>query len=100
MMEMGMGHGMHMKPDNFVAAQAVKDATMAYFISSNLEKGSLMLHYNGDYHSRNYGGIYWYLKRSDPSIGVQTIASVESGSLKFKAEHRGLGDYVLLVAGQ
>src|SRR5690606_22637533 len=40
---------------NFVSAQAVKDATMAESISKNLEKGKLFIHYNGDYHSKEFG---------------------------------------------
>jgi len=94
---MGMGHGMGAKAQNFVAAQAVKDATMAYFILHHLEEGSLFVHFNGDYHSRSYGGIYWYLKAAAPELQVQTIASVESHTGEFEEAHRNLGDQVLLV---
>lgn len=94
---MEMGHGMGAKAQNFVAAQAVKDATMAYFILDRLEEGSLFVHFNGDYHSRSYGGIYWYLKEAAPQLQVQTIASVESDAGVFEEAHRNLGDQVLLV---
>jgi uncharacterized iron-regulated protein len=95
--EMSRGHGMQMKPENFVAAQAVKDATMAHFILKHVSAESLFIHYHGDYHSRRYGGIYWYLKEADPQLLILTLSSVESGSLEFKDEFRGLADYVLVV---
>jgi len=99
MMEMNldMGHGMQMNPGNLVAAQAVKDATMAYFILKNLASKKLFLHFNGVYHSQNYGGIYWYLKKVAPELNVLTLSSVETESLEFKDEYRGLGDFILVV---
>ncbi len=99
MMKMGTGHGMHMKPVDFVAAQAVKDATMAHFILSHKEPGRLFIHFNGDFHSRQYGGVYWYLKKADPDLRVMTLSSVESAGLEFHRSCRGAADFVLTVAG-
>ena len=96
-MEIGMAHGAHMDARNFVAAQAVKDATMAYFILKNRGPKDLFLHYNGDYHSKNYGGICWYLKRYDPDITVRTISSVSRDTPMFDDECKGLADIVLVV---
>jgi uncharacterized iron-regulated protein len=96
-MEIGMTHGAHMDAQNFVAAQAVKDATMAYFILKNRGPKDLFVHYNGDYHSKNRGGIYWYLKRYDPIITVLTISSVSRDSPRFDAECKNLADIVLVV---
>lgn len=62
MLDMMKGHGMDGDPMNFVAAQAIKDATMAHFVAQNLPSDGVFLHFNGDYHSKHYGGIYWYLK--------------------------------------
>ena len=42
-------------------AQALKDATMAWFILKNLQGGSVFLHFNGAYHSDNREGIVWYV---------------------------------------
>jgi uncharacterized iron-regulated protein len=92
-----MSHSMVQKPENFVAAQAIKDATMAYFILKYFDAGSLFLHFNGDYHSRAYGGIYWYIKKSRPDLRVVIVSSVESESLAFQQEYEGLGDYVLVI---
>ena len=96
-MEIGMAHGAHMDAQNFVAAQAVKDATMAYFILKNRGPKDLFVHYNGDYHSKNRGGIYWYLKRYDPGITVLTISSVSRDTPGFDDECKDLADIVLVV---
>jgi len=96
-MEIGMAHGAHMDAQNFVAAQAVKDATMAYFILKNRGPKDLFIHYNGDYHSKSYGGIFWYLKRYDPDITVRTISSVSRDTPGFDDEYKGLADIVLVV---
>ena len=96
-MEIGMAHGAHMDARNFVAAQAVKDATMAYFILKNRGPKDLFIHYNGDYHSKNYGGIYWYLKRYDPEVSIRTISSVSRDMPEFDDECKGLADIVLIV---
>jgi uncharacterized iron-regulated protein len=96
-MEIGMAHGARMDAKNFVAAQAVKDATMAYFILKNRGPKDLFVHYNGDYHSKNRGGIYWYLKRYDPGIAVLTISSVSRDTTGFDDECKGLADVVLVV---
>ena len=72
--------GDHAGPNamNFVSAQAVKDATMAESILKNLENGKLFLHYHGDFHSKQYGGIYWYLKQSNPNLKIAVISVFES----------------------
>lgn len=73
-------HADDMKVMNFVSAQAVKDATMAESILKSWKSGKLFLHYNGNYHSKEYGGIYWYLKKANPSLKVAVITVVESES--------------------
>ncbi len=89
-MEIGMAHGAHMDAQNFVAAQAIKDATMAYFILKNRGPKELFIHYNGDYHSKDRGGICWYLKQYDPEIMVRTISSVSRDTPGFDDECKGL----------
>jgi hypothetical protein len=63
MLEMMDGHS----GENLPKAQAIKDATMAHFILKYYKPGSLFIHYNGAYHSDNYEGIVWYLKKQKPS---------------------------------
>jgi len=71
-------HVDEMKLMNFVSAQAIKDATMAESISQNLQSGKTFIHYNGDYHSKQYGGIYWYLKKKNPNLKIAVISVFES----------------------
>jgi len=97
-MSLDMGHGMQTNPENLVAAQAVKDATMAYFIMKNRAVNQQFFHYNGVYHSQNYGGIYWYLKKAAPELNVLTLSSVEGEYLEFQDGYKGLGDFILVVS--
>lgn len=78
MLEMAQGHG----GMNIVYAQAVKDATMAHFILTNLEENSRILHLNGSYHSNNYEGIVWYVKRDRPEVRVLTINTIVVDDVK------------------
>lgn len=92
-----MGDHMPGNPINFVAAQAVKDATMAESIKKAGSRRHLLLHFNGDYHSKAYGGIYWYLKRLKKRWKVAVI-SVEEGQTPELAlpEDHVLTDYNLV----
>ena len=83
---------------NFARAQAIKDATMAHFILQNLKPGQTALHFNGDYHSRNFEGIVWYLRKERPGLKILTLSSVElSNPDKPEAENRNLADFVLAI---
>ena len=94
MLEMSGGHG----GDNLPKAQAVKDATMGYFIAQNLVAGSVFIHYNGTYHSDNYEGINWYLKKLKPEVKIITIATVSQKDLdKLEAEHFNKADFIIVV---
>ncbi|RYD95137.1 MAG: iron-regulated protein, partial [Sphingobacteriales bacterium] len=94
MLEMSGGHG----GDNLPKAQAVKDATMGYFIAQNLVAGSVFIHYNGTYHSDNYEGINWYLKKLKPQVKIVTIAAVSQKDLdKLEAEHLNKADFIIVV---
>src|SRR5690606_36141214 len=74
-----MGHAKG-KEMNFVSAQAIKDATMAESILDNFKRKDLFLHYNGDYHSKEYGGIYWYLKDKKKRLKIVVISIYQSDS--------------------
>ncbi len=94
MMQMMGGHA----NANMPKAQAVKDATMAHFILKHFQPGLLFLHYNGTYHSDNYEGILWYLKRQQPSLRYATIATVTQKDLKqLLPEHKGKADFIICV---
>ena len=94
MVEMMGGHG----GANMPKAQATKDATMAYFILQNFKPGSLFIHYNGAFHSENYDGINWYLKRKQPDLKYATITTVSQKNIKqLLAENKGKADYIICV---
>ena len=89
--------GEHTSP-NMPKAQASKDATMAYFITENLEANSVFIHYNGSFHSDNFDGINWYLRKYKPEIKIITIATVEQNQLKtLEKEFLNKADFILVV---
>jgi len=89
--------GDHASP-NMPKAQAIKDATMAYFILKYLKDESIFIHYNGTYHSDNFEGIYWYLKKASPNLEIITIATVEQKDLeKIMPEEYNKADYILVI---
>jgi uncharacterized iron-regulated protein len=71
MLEMMGGHG----GDNFPKAQAIKDATMAHFIVLNIGENDRFIHFNGDYHSKDFEGISWYLEQFNSDLKVVTIST-------------------------
>ena len=83
---------------NFARAQAIKDATMAHFILQNLKPGQTALHFNGNYHSKNFEGISWYLRKERPGLKIMTLSSVELPEPDKPAiENRNLGDFILAI---
>ncbi len=86
------GHG----GENLPKSQAIKDATMAYFILKNWTKGQLFFHYNGAYHSNYHQSIEWYLKQQNPGLKVFVISSTEQKDIsKLDEETKGAGDYII-----
>ncbi len=85
--------------ENLPKAQAIKDATMAYFISRNLPESGLFFHINGSYHSDDKEGIIWYLlEEYAPEAEVLTITTVEQGRLEaVEEEHFGKADFTVVV---
>jgi uncharacterized iron-regulated protein len=91
--EMG-GHG----GENLPKAQAVKDATMAYFILKNKTANSIFLHYNGSYHSDNFDGIFWYLKKGSPDLKIVTVSTVTQADIsKLEHENSSKADFILVI---
>lgn len=95
MMEMMGGHG----GENLPKAQAIKDATMAYFIARNLENGKLFLHFNGAYHSDNFEGINWYLRNEKSDLNIVTVSVVEKDEVKkFDKKDKGKANFIIVVS--
>jgi uncharacterized iron-regulated protein len=95
LLDLSVAHGIRAK--NFLAAQAIKDATMAHFILKNMTAGSLFLHFHGEYHTRKYGGICWYVRKASKDLRLATITAVEAKTLEFTDEYKGLADYTLVI---
>jgi uncharacterized iron-regulated protein len=84
--------------ENLPKAQAIKDATMAKSIVNNLQKGQILLHYNGSYHSDKHMGILWYLNKYNPAIKSLTISAVLQDEVeKMSDENKGLADFVIVI---
>ena len=86
------GHG----GQNLPKSQAIKDATMAYFIIKNYSPGKILIHFNGSYHSDHHQGIEWYLRKSNPALKVFTIGSTEQESIdELDKDNIGLADCII-----
>lgn len=68
---------------NFIASQALKDATMAQNISKNVKKNDVLLHVHGAYHSTNGEGIVPYIKglRPEQLLLITTIQQEEGKTI-------------------
>lgn len=84
-------HAEGTKVMNFISAQAIKDATMAESILKNFEAGKTFIHYNGNFHSKEFGGIYWYIKQKNPNLKMAVISVFESENPELKVPEK---DYI------
>ncbi len=93
-----MGGMMGHSSPNLPKAQAIKDATMAWFISKNAGKGDVFIHFNGSYHSDNFQGILWYLNQYKPGLRIMTISSVEQKDVdSLSKTNLNKADFILAV---
>jgi hypothetical protein len=89
--------GEHGTPE-LVKAQAIKDATMAYFITQNWSMSKLFLHFNGAFHSNYYEGIGWYVDKYNSAIQSKTISTVTQEDIgKLLDENLGMADFIICV---
>lgn len=94
---LSMMGGSHVN-ENLPKAQAVKDATMAHFISQNMISGGTFIHFHGTYHSDNFQGIMWYLKQTNPHLKIVTISSIEQNDLEnLEDDNKGKADFTLVT---
>jgi len=88
------GHSAKYLPES----QAMKDATMAYFININFERGNTFIHLNGAYHSDYYEGINWFLKQYNNNYKISVITSVEQSDLsETDSENKGKADFIIVI---
>ncbi len=84
---------------NIIQAQALKDATMAYYIRRSLAPGQTMLHLNGSFHSDNHDGIVAYLRsEAKPGLRVKTLSVTTQSQLQqLDKSNLDVADYVIVV---
>lgn len=93
---MQMMGGNHGTKSYYAQAQAIKDATMAWFIAKNFQKK--FIHLNGNFHSDNRGGIIPYLESYLPGKRIVTICSVRQDSVRsLDKENHGRADFIIAV---
>lgn len=90
-------NGSNYKGVNLVKAQAIKDATMAYNILKNWERGKYFIHYNGTFHSKNYDGIYYYLKHYNPKVKIVTIHTWTTENIIQLPEEENVADFNIMI---
>lgn len=95
MMKLMMGDKSEVK-SYYAEAQAVKDATMAWFISQNFDRK--FIHYNGNFHSDMDGGIVPYLEKYLPGKKILTVCSARQDEITaLDEENLGRADFILCV---
>lgn len=84
--------------ENFPRAQAIKDATMAWFSTQAMQENSVLLHFNGSYHSDHHQGIVWYVEQYRPGTSVVTISTVLQDEVtSLQEEYLGKADFIIVV---
>ncbi len=79
-------------------AQALKDATMAWFISRRLTSDNHFLHINGSMHSDSHDGIIPYLRSYKPDVNVATVTSLRlEDASALDPDFIGLADFYIVV---
>lgn len=95
MMQMGMHAAMGV---NMVYAQALKDATMAWNIMQELEKNSIYIHFNGEFHSQKKEGICAFLPQyGKKKVELLTISCQERPVDTFDSEDAGRADFIIYL---
>ena len=91
-----MGKKNNADPVRMAQAQAIKDATMAWFIAQNL--AGAFVHFNGSYHSDNNDGIVAYLKRYCPEAKVMNVKAVRQENIgKLEEDYKGMADFYICI---
>lgn len=98
---MGASAEAQMGLDKILSSQSLWDATMAHSVAQSLKKnkGSLVIHLNGGFHTENRLGTVEHLSRYSPvaKVIVVTIKYADDFKNFDKAKYTGLGDFVILT---
>ena len=83
---------------NFPKSQAIKDYTMATQIATHVAPNTTFIHFNGAYHSNNFEGIYWYLKKQNPELKIITISTVEQSDInKLASKNFSIANFIIVT---
>lgn len=82
---------------NLVKAQAVKDATMAWFILQDLNDNEHFFHFHGELHSAFNSAIAYYLKHYRPNVKCKTISIVKKGDVMDFSSKDSRADFNIVV---
>ena len=100
--EMSDMMGGHVPPNmlNIQTAQAAKDATMAHFSIKNFNKGDLLFHFEGSYHSNYNQGIIWWIDKIKPRLTIKSITTVMKSEWDEMTEEQKatIANYSIVVA--
>lgn len=93
--------GEHVPPnmDFMQMSQASKDATMAHFSLQAFQKGNIMLHYHGSYHSNHDQGIIWWINKTQPGLDIKSLTTVTESDWETLSidDRRSIADYIIIV---
>ena len=98
-MALFMGGHDSSKIKNLQAAQAAKDATMAYFSLKSYQPGNLLLHFSGSYHSNNRQGIIWWINEIQPGMNIKSITTLLESEWEsmITEEREQIADFIIVV---
>lgn len=92
-MNMMGGHG---ADSHYAEAQALKDASMAWSIAENFDRR--FIHFNGNFHSDNGGGIIPYLNSYLPGKKIAAVCCVRQDEIdRLDKENLGRTDFIVCV---
>ena len=98
---MGSSAEAQMGIDKILSSQSLWDATMAYSVAESLKKnkGSLVVHLNGGFHTENrLGTVEHFLKYRKKGRAVVVTMRYEDDFTTFdQTKHLGTGDFVILT---
>lgn len=95
--QMGSAPMMKKSVQGIVAAQALKDATMAHFISQAMKPGDFFFHFHGELHSAFHSGIGYYLKQYAPGKKVCTVSVLQGESPMSGKINKDRADFTIVV---
>jgi uncharacterized iron-regulated protein len=84
---------------NLVKAQAVKDATMAWFILENIKPNGHFFHFHGELHSAFNSAIGYYLNHYNPRIKYKTISIIKKSDPMEFSSKESRANFNIVVPG-